>query len=194
MTDTRYWDDLGVAWCAAELDAGSLSPRVKARLQRQAALMRMGMLAGVLGTAAGIALGAWTIYLGLSADAANFLVRGAAVLLISAMLGLGTAWLAGGLKHDTRSVAEMLDLSIRRGQVFRRLTGLGFAACVVAAVLGLVGYAIRSGAGDPPVLSPIEPLLLLGLFAVALLPFHLRFRDTLVRLQFLRRALAANEG
>jgi len=193
MTDFRYWDDLGGAWCAIDLHAAGLSSRVKARLQRQAALMRMGILAGALGTAAGLALGGWTIYAGLSADAANFLVRGAAVLMLSAMLGLATAWLAAGLRDETRSLTEMLELSVWRARAFGRLTALGFAGCIVAAVLGLVGYAIRSGAGDPPELSPIEPLLLLGLFAVALLPFHLRFRDTVARLQFLRQAVTANE-
>jgi hypothetical protein len=148
------------------------------------------VFAGAVATAAGLALGAWTIRVGLAADAANFLVRGVAVLLLSAMLGLGTAWLARSARDDTRSLSAMLDLSLRRARVFRNLTLLGFVGVAVAAVLGLAGYAIRSRAGVPPALSPLEPLLALGLFATALVPFHLRFRDLIVRLECLRRALA----
>jgi hypothetical protein len=192
MTDGIYWDDLGVAWCATELDATALSPRLKARLRRQAGLIRTGVFAGAVATAAGLALGAWTIRVGLATDATHFLARGAAVLLLSAMLGLGTAWLAGSARDDTRSLAEMLDLSLRRARVFGKLTALGFGGTAVAAVLGLVGYAIRVRAGDPPALSPLEPLLVLGLFATVLVPFHLRFRDLAARLECLRRALAVD--
>jgi len=188
MTD---WDDLVVSWGKADLDAGALSARVQGQLRRQAWLMRAGVLAGAVGTVAGLALAAWTFNVGLRADAANFLVRGAAVLLLSAMLGMGTAWLAGTLRDTTRSLADMLDLSIRRARVFRRLIALGLAGAAIAALLGLVGYAIRTSAGNPPALSPVEPLLVLGLFAVALLPFHFRVGDRLVRLQLLRRALEA---
>jgi Na+(H+)/acetate symporter ActP len=60
MTDRIYWDDLRVAWCATELDAATLSPRLKARLRRQSGLVRAGVFAGAVATAAGLALGAWT--------------------------------------------------------------------------------------------------------------------------------------
>jgi len=189
MTDDRDWDDLVVSWGTADLDAGALSVRVQGKLRRQAGLMRAAVLAGAVGTIAGLALAAWTIYVGLTVGAPNFLVRGTAVLLLSLMLGMGTAWLAGTLNDATRSLADMLDLSIRRARVFRRLIGLGFAGTAIAAVLGMVGYAVRTSAGNPPAMSPVEPLLMLGLFAVALLPFHLRVGDSLARLQLMRRAL-----
>jgi hypothetical protein len=58
------------------------------------------------------------IRVGLVTDATHFLVRGVTVLLLSSMVALGTAWLAGNARDDTRSLIEMLDLSLRRARVF----------------------------------------------------------------------------
>ena len=66
---------------------------------------------------------------------------------------------------------------------------LGMAACMVGAVMGLVGTAIRTRVSGPPLMSPIVDLVLLALSAAGLSAWGRNVRVQLGRLQAVKRAL-----
>lgn len=95
----------------------------------------------------------------------------------------------GSGRVNAESLADMLDLGITQAERFRRVVLAGYGMCAVAAALGLVGYGIRVHFYRPLAMSPIEPLVLLGLAAVALLLFGRLVTSDLARLTYLRGLL-----
>ncbi len=171
-TKDGYWDDLGVAWSAIGLEPQIVAPRLKARLKAQSMLIGALALGGIPLALLGLVLGGWTIWLGWSGHQVHFVTRGTAVIAISAMLAFATWSLGARLKDDTRSLAQMTELALARA--LRTLTAirLGYVSCAIAALFGMVGSWIRSHAGDPPAMSPVEPLVVLALVVVALAAMH----------------------
>jgi hypothetical protein len=188
-TNDAWWDELGFAWTALEPDPEAATPRLKARLRRQEWRLRLLVAGAALAALLGAALAAWTLWIGYTAHASWFLVRGSAVLAVAVLAALGAAALAGGVKDQTRSLAEALDLAVLRARRSLRAASLAIAACALAAVLGLGGYALRAGSHHPPRMSPIEPLAYLALLALVIFLVRRRLKDDLARTRHLRRSL-----
>jgi LytS/YehU family sensor histidine kinase len=92
----------------------------------------------------------------------------------------------------TRALSEMIELAIDRAQRILSLVRAGLYSCVIAAVFGLVGTAIRTHLGRPPKLSPIVDLVILGLIALVLFLYRRQLRMELGKYRALRQALAVD--
>jgi hypothetical protein len=185
-----YWDDLGVAWRAINPDVPVIAARIEARVRRQSALIVATLVIGLPLTAIAFALGVFTIWRGWTSGAWNFATRGTAIVTISILMAIAVVSLLGVRGgRGAAPVTEMLDLSIARAQ--RTLMGirLGMAACLVAAVMGLMGTAIRSRVSGPPLMSPIIDLALLALCALALFAWGRNLELQRERLRAVHRAL-----
>ncbi|HLI16696.1 MAG TPA: hypothetical protein VKV22_00310 [Rhodanobacteraceae bacterium] len=189
-----YWDNLGIAWAAINPDPRVLTTRIKRRLRRQTLSVAAAILGGIPLGIAGVVLGIWTIWAGLSTETWNFATRGAAIVLIS-LLVISVIWsLKNVLKDNTESLSAMMELTLLRAEKWQFATRLGYVACVVAAVLGMIGYGIRVHSGKPPVMSPIEPLVLLAALAVGLFLFHRVLHDHIAKFRYLKRLLLEEEA
>jgi hypothetical protein len=192
MTTDRddYWDDLGVAWRAINPEVTVIAPRIEGRVRRQSALIVATLVIGLPLCTIGFCLGVFTIWRGWSTGSWNFVTRGAAIVIIAILAGIAMRALLGvRAGRAAAAVSEMLDLSIARATRTLILIRLGMTACVVAAVLGIVGTAIRSRASGPPSMSPVADLVILALCALASLAWRRNVRLQLRQLQAVRRAL-----
>jgi hypothetical protein len=187
-----YWDELGVTWCAIEPNASVIASRLEARLRRQSRWMTSGVVIGLPLGAAGVLLGMATIGIGLF-GAWNFVTRGIAILAMSAILTFALASLLQVRSGSTTgALAEMIDLAIDRAQRTLSLVRAGLYSCVIAAVFGLVGTAIRTHLGRPPKLSPIVDLVILGLIALVLFLYGRQVRVEQGKYRSLKQALAVD--
>jgi hypothetical protein len=188
-----YWDELGVTWCAIELDAGVIAPRLEARLRRQSQWMAVALVIGLLFGAAGVLLGLGTIGIGVSSHAWNFVTRGVAIIAISAVV-MFAVWRsqAGRSLDAAQPLSQMIDLATDHAQKTLSLIGAGLYCCVIAAVFGLVGTAIRTHLGRPPKMSPIGDLVVLGLIALVFLLLRRQVRVDLGKYRALKQALAVD--
>ena len=194
MTARRdtYWDELGVAWSAIDPKIDVIAPRLERRLRRQSLLINAGLVVGFLVSFAGLVLGAFTIWIGATTGTWNFVTRGMAIAVISMMLGRAVATLLPVRASDAaRSLSEMLDFAIRRAERTIAVVGVGLYACLVAAVLGLLGTAIRSYLTTPPRVSPVIDLLVLAVLAAWLFFYQRRMQVTAEKLRAVQNALAA---
>jgi hypothetical protein len=192
MTESSdaYWDELGVAWCAIDPDISVIAPRLGARLRRQSRWITAALVVGLPLGAAGVLLGVATIWSGWHSGAWNFVTRGIAIIAMSAILTFAVSSLlpvrSGGA---TGGLSEMIDLAIGRAQRTLVLIRAGLYACVIAAVFGLVGTAIRTHLAAPPRMSPIVDLVLLALIALALFLYGRQIKVELWKYRTLRDAL-----
>jgi hypothetical protein len=186
-----YWDELGIAWCAIQPDIAVLMPRLQARLRRQSALIAASLFLGVPLAAAAFILGVWTIWSGWATGTWNFVTRGVTLVAISALLSMAvSSLLRVRASAGARALPEMIDLSIARAERTLKTIQLGFYACAVAAVLGLLGTAIRTHLSRPPALPPAVDLAVLATFALGLFLYGRRARVTLAKFRYLKLALA----
>lgn len=185
-----YWDDLGVAWSAINPEIEVILPRLKQRLRRQSILITIGLVTGLPLSIAGLALGALTIWIGGFTGAWNFITRGVAIVVISLMLGRAlTSLLPVRASDACRSLSAMLELAIGRTQRTVVVVRLGLYSCLVAAVFGLAGTAIRTYLTGPPRLSPVIDLSILALFALALFFYGRHMKVAVAKMQALKHAL-----
>ena len=171
MTESSdaYWDELGVVWCAIDPDVRVIAPRLGARLRRQSRWITAGLVLGLPLGAAGVLLGVATTWSGWHSGAWNFVTRGIAIIAMSAILTFAVSSLLPVRSEGaTGGLSEMINLAIGRAQRTLVLIRAGFYACVIAAVFGLVGTAIRTHLAAPPRMSPIVDLAVLALVALAL--------------------------
>ena len=197
MTTSRdaYWDELGIAWCAIKPEVNVIAPRLKARLRRQSLLITAGLVIGLPFSAAGLLLGALTIWTGLTTGTWNFVTRGLAIGVISAIVAIAVSLLLPVRASEAaRALSEMIELAIARAQRTLAMIRLGFYACAVAVVFGLIGTAIRAYLASPPRMSPVVDLAVLGVFALGLFLCSRRVRVNLEKLRYLKRALAVDGG
>jgi hypothetical protein len=188
-----YWDELGVTWCAIDPNASVIASRLQARLRRQSQWMAVALVIGLLFGAAGLLLGLGTIGIGFSSRAWNFVTRGVAIIAMSAILMFAVWPLQAVRSLDAaRALSEMLDLAIDHSQKTLSLIRAGLYCCVIAAVFGLVGTAIRTHLGRPPKMSPIVDLVMLGLIALVLFLYDRHIRVELRKYRALRQALAVD--
>jgi len=196
MTARRdaYWDELGVSWCAVDPESAILGPRFQARLRRQSLLITAALVMGLPLSAVGVVLGLFTIWIGWTTGAWNFVARGVALESMSAMLAMGVSQLLPIRTGDVaRPVSDMLDLAIARAQRTLIAIRLGLIACAVAAVCGLGGTAIRTYLTGPPRMSPLIDLSVLVIFALGLVAYRRRLKINLEKLRALERALRVDE-
>jgi hypothetical protein len=190
-----YWDELGIAWCAIDPDIRVITSRVEAQMRRQSRWITAGLVTGLPLGVTGVLLGAATIWGGWHSGAWSFVTRGIAITAISAILTFAVALLVPvRSRGGTPALSEMIDLTIARAQRTVSLTAAGFLACIIAAVFGLVGSAIRTRIATPPRLSPIVDLLVLGLIALVLFLYSRQIRLELQKFRSLKRALAVDEA
>jgi hypothetical protein len=190
-----YWDELGIAWCAIKPEVNVIAPRLKARLRRQSLLITAGLVVGLPFSAAGLLLGALTIWTGLTTGTWNFVTRGLAIGVISAIVAIAVSLLLPVRASEAaRALSEMIELAIARAQRTLAMIRLGFYACAVAVVFGLIGTAIRAYLASPPRMSPVVDLAVLGVFALGLFLCSRRVRVNLEKLRYLKRALAVDGG
>jgi len=190
MTDEPFWDELGIAWRAASPAADISLDRMKAHFRRETRQFRLAIsLAGLGGTGLGV-LGVFTAWQGWKLGAVNFGTRGLAVLIVAGILWVivATLWpVRGG--DDVRSLSDFADLGLARAKRSRRAVVLGLAGCAVAAVLGVIGTALRTAADHPPALSPFIDLAVLALMAVIVEALRRHFRSEAARFAYLQQSL-----
>jgi hypothetical protein len=186
-----FWDELGIAWQATPAPEVPLD-RMKARFARESRQIGLAIGLAGLGGAFLAALGAFTVWRGSQLGALNFEIRGAAVLIVAAILWVtvGLLWPVRG--GDARSQREFAELGLARARRSRRSVVMALAACTVAAVMGVIGAAVRIEAGNPPALSPAIDLAILALLAVIVDALRRKFRSDEARFAYLRDALRAD--
>ena len=152
-----------------------------------------GLVGGVPLSAAGVCLGVFTIWRGWTTATWNFVTRGSAIVAISILVAIVMSSLLSVRTSDAaRAVSEMIDLAIARAHRTLIAIRLGLAACCIAAVMGLVGAAIRSYRAAPPRMSPVVDVAVLVMFAAGLFVYGRQVRITLEKLHALKRALGAD--
>ncbi|HUK36717.1 MAG TPA: hypothetical protein VLV86_22535 [Vicinamibacterales bacterium] len=188
----KYFDDLGVAWRAIEIDADVVRPRVQARLRRQSLTIRTALMLGVPLAVCGIALGALTVWWGWTTATWNFVTRGIAIGVISVLAVKALVSLAAvRTSADARTLSEMLELTIRRARSTLVVIHVGLLSCAIAVVLGVIGAVIRTRAGRPPALSPVMDVAILALAAVILLVYRQRATVGLARLRYVAGVISS---
>ena len=191
----KYWDDLGIAWRAIDVDASLVMPRLQSRLRRQSLLIRTALVLGLPTASLAIVLGGLTVWWGWTSSTWNFVTRGIAIGVIGT-LALKTLLSLASVRDsaDARALADMLNLAIRRARTTLVMLHVALAACAIAAVVGAIGAVIRTRAGNPPALSPIVDIALLALLVATLLAYRQRTSNSLAKLRFLSRAIAADSS
>jgi hypothetical protein len=167
--DHTFWDEMGVSWRASIPDAGLFSSRLEARLKRQNALLTAITLVTAAVSLSGFLLAAWTLWVGWSSHAWNFLARGVTLAVMSLLAAMATASARRSNGTETGSLRGMLSASIARTKRLIRVAELGCYAVAIVALGGTIGYALRVRLGRPPAVSPIEDLLILAIAGLALL-------------------------
>jgi hypothetical protein len=195
MTEPRdpYWDDLGIAWCAIETDTSGILGRLQTRLRRQTLLMTGALALGLPVTAAGLVIGVMTLWFGWKSGTWNFLTRGAAIVIISG-IALRGLWLLLPVRHSSNGepLSDMLALAVARGERMLTMIRLALSACVIAAVFGLIGTALRHAFGRPPALSPVIDLAVLAIVALMLSTYLRQGKINLAKFQYLKRTITSD--
>ena len=163
-----FWDELGVSWRVSFRDAGLMTSRLDARLRLQSVLLRAGTIIGAAVSLLCLGLTAWALWIGWSSQAWNFLTRGVTLAIVSILAVMTTLVLRAQSGVETRSLREMLQVSITRTERLIRAADLGCYSVLILAVGGTVGYALRVRMGRPPAMSPVEDLLALAVAGLAL--------------------------
>jgi MFS family permease len=190
-TTDAYWDELGVAWSAINPDINVIIPRLKSRLRRQSFLIRAGVAIGALLGAGGFIVGFATIWRGWTTDTWNFVTRGIAIVIVSALLSIAVSLLLPvRASADVKALTEMIDLAVARAERTLKTIRLGFYACAVLAVFGLAGTAVRTYLSRPPVVSLTIDLAVLAIFALGLFVYARHTRVDLAKYRYLKKALA----
>ncbi|MGH9688535.1 MAG: hypothetical protein ACRD5K_15740 [Candidatus Acidiferrales bacterium] len=192
--DDAYWDDLGIAWRAIDSDLERVTPRLQARLRRQSFAIATALVFGIPLAGAGLVLGAFTIWRGWTMSTWNFVTRGIAIILISALLIRALASFLPYRAHaDIRTLSEMLDIASARIRRTLFVIRTAIAACAIASVFGVIGAVIRTRAGSPPRLSPIIDLIIVALIVFSLWLYGRRLSAERGKFDYLRRSLGANK-
>jgi hypothetical protein len=192
--DDAFWDELGVSWRASIRDAGLISSRLEARLKLQSALLTAGTVAGAAFSLLGFSLAAWTIWVGWSSHIWHFLVRGSTLALVSLLALVATLVLRERSGMETRSLREMLQLSIARTERLVRAADLGCYSVLIVAIGGTIGYALRMRSGHPAAVPLWEDLLAVAVVGVALFWYGRSQTRALRKYRYLSQALGSEDG
>jgi len=197
MTNPRdpYWDELGVAWRPADTDTSAVISKLKSRMRRQSLTIMAGLWLGLPATAAGFLIGAMTLWTAWTTGTWNFLTRGSAILIISILAARGV-WLLLTFRSigNEKPPGDTLTLAVASSQHTLAIIRLALAGCIIAAVFGLFGTAVRYSTGSPPALSPVIDMGVLAIFAIALTLWFRQVKVSLSKLQYLAGAIASEEA
>jgi hypothetical protein len=197
MTESNenFWDELGLRWCAVDPNIGIITPRLAARLRRQSLWMNIGIISAGSTSAAGLLLGIVTIWLGWKSSAWHFVIRGLGVTAVAAVIA-GSAWMLLSVRSSERAstLSEMIELAILRSVRMALLMRLGMWACGIAAVVGLIGTAVRTHLSGPPRMSPILDLILIGLVTTVVYLCGRQCDATLASYTRLKYSIIGNGG
>jgi hypothetical protein len=189
-----YWDERGNAWTSIDPTLRAIASQLPVRLRRQSQWMAVAVVIGLLFGAMGVLLGLATIGSALAFHIWNFITRGGAIIAVSVILMFATWPLHEATSFDAaQALSKMIDLAIDNAQKILSLIKAGLYCCVIAALFGLVGSAIRTHFGSPPKMPPIVPLTILALVALAVLVWGRKTRLELGKYRSLRQALAVDE-
>lgn len=191
--DDAFWDELGVSWRASIPDAGLISSRLEARLRLQSVLLTAGIIAGCAIGLLGLGLAGWALWIGSSAHAWNFLTRGLTLATVSLLAIMATLALRARGGMETRSLHEMLKVSIARTERLVSAADLAFCAVVILALGGMAGYALRTRLARAPAVSPVEDLLALALVGLALVWYRLSQAHTLRKYRHLSQVFGSGD-
>lgn len=186
--EDAFWDELGVSWRASIRDPGLVSSRLEGRLKLQSALLSAGTTAAISLGVFGFGLAAWTLWVGWTGQVWNFITRGVTVAAISLLAMMAGLALRTRDRLETRSLQEMLRVSITRTERLIRATDLACYSLAILAVGGMIGYALRIEFGRPPAVSPVEDLLVLSIAGLALVWFRRSQARALRRHQHIMKA------
>jgi hypothetical protein len=190
----RFWDELGVEWAAINPEITVILPRLQSRLRRQSNFITAILILGLPLSLAAFVLGIYTIWIGWTTGAWNFVTRGVAFVAIAAILSLAiSALLRVRTGGDAQPLSHMLDFAITRTEKTLFAIRLGFYASGVTALFGLVGTAIRMHLSRLPALSPLVDLSVLAIFALGLFFYCRRTQGDLAKYRYLKRVLALEE-
>jgi MFS family permease len=191
VTTDAYWDELGVAWSAINPDINVIMPRLKYRLRLQSFLIGAGVVLGSVLAAGGFIIGAATMWRGWTTDTWNFVTRGIAIVVVSALLSIAVSLLLPvRASADVKALTEMIDLAVARAERTLKTIRLGFYACAVLAVFGLAGTAVRTYLSRPPTVSLTIDLAVLAICALGLFVYARHTRVDLAKYRYLKKALA----
>lgn len=190
MTQDAYWDELGLAWTAASPDIQVIVPRLKARMRRQSVAASVLVFAGLPVSLAGIALGLWTIWRGVSAEAWFFLTRGIAILTISLLAGFAAWSFKCALQDTSHSLAAMIGSALLRAQRWQAALRLGYFCCAIALLFGTLGYLLRIQMGKPSAMPLWPALILLPLLWLVLYLLQRKAADDIARYRYLKQLLS----
>lgn len=183
----------GVAWTAIDPNLRAIASQLPVRLRRQSQWMAVALVIGMLFGAMGVLLGLVTIGSGLSFHIWNFLTRGVAIIAMSVIV-ICAVWPLQRLTSldAAQALSPMIDLAIDHGKKTLSLVRGGLYCCVIAAVFGLAGNAIRTHFGNPPKMSPLIPLTIVALVALAVVIWGRQTRLELRKYRSLKRVLAVD--
>lgn len=191
--DDAFWDELGVSWRASVRDAGFVSSRLEAKLRFQRTLITAGTIAAVSLGVLGSALSAWALWIGWTSHIWNFITRGLTLAAVSVLAIMASLVLRTRDAVETRSLREMLRLSIARTERLIKAADLTCCSLVILLVGGLIGYALRIKLSRPPAISPVEDLLALAFAALSVIWFRRSQAGALRRQQHIRRAFDSGD-
>ena len=192
--DQTFWDEMGVSWRASISDTALFSARLEARLKRQNALLTAVTIVTAAAGLMGFLLAAWTLWVGWSIHAWNFLARGVTLAVTSLLAVMATVSARRWNGSETRSLRGMLSVSITRTQRLIRVTELGCYTMAMAALGGTIGYVLRVRLGRPPAMPLIDDLLILVIAALALLWYRHSQTRTLRRYTYLHQSVSSETG
>lgn len=191
--DDTFWDELGLSWRASFRDPEVISERLETRLKLQGYLLIGATALGVAGSLLGFALAAWTLWIGWSHQLGYFLSRGttlAAVSLLAATATTLTLRMRSGLA--TRSLREMLQLTIGHTARLIKVADIGIFMVLVVVVGGTIGYVLRTRLGHPPAVPLAEDILLVVVVGLALAWYRRTEARALRRYKHLAEAFASD--
>jgi hypothetical protein len=191
--DDAFWDELGISWRASIRDAGLISSRLEARLKLQSALLTAGTVAGSAFSLLGLGLAGWTLWVGWSGHIWHFLTRGATLAIVSLLALVATLALRERNGAETRSLREMLQLSIARTERLIRVADLGCYSVVILAIGGTIGYALRIRSGHPAAVPLWQDLLAVAVVGVALFWYGRSQAHALRKYRYLSQALGSGD-
>ena len=193
-SEGAYWDDLGIEWRATDPEPKQVTPPLQARLRRQSLAITAAFALGIPLCGAGVILGVCTLWRGWTSETWNFVTRGVAIVVVSALLIRALIALLPFRAHmDIQSLAEMFEIAVARIRRTLFLVRMAIVCCVVAGVFGIVGTAIRIRAGSAPRLSPIVDLIIIALIISLLWLYGRTLSAEDRKFEYLRRTVGGNK-
>lgn len=189
-----YWDHLGIAWRAVNIDPGILATRLHAELKRESSRQKQGLIIGMLAAVCGIAVGvAW---LHKSALGAKW-IGVSTIIGVVALVAL-YPWVRGQpISGDTGTLIGMIDVSIAQARRRQRDDKAGYAGSVILVLVGgLTAYICYSHLRFP-FFDVMQMITYVIVMAIVFVVFSYRdaraSRERQARFEYLKRTLSTSE-